>query len=1069
MGIKKILSRFLFKNNISEQKVNGLILSGNTIIQESNTYKNEKIVDEYMKDKLDEIESLFDRQEYEEIEDKINYIYRKKQDRFSEAVERKLLQYNCFLALLTNKQERLSEYFKELEAYGDKTAEFLNVKFNIATFSQSDSIFKELKSTWESLDMDSSKIDSNEIKYLYFSKQYDVLIERFNNEKDLDAPEIKLYVAKSFIKIEKFDEAEKLLFEIKEKGDTYKAEYILCKALSVFSIDRELGELTEGEKVVFSDCIEKIKNINLEKLEFNQFREISYYKLQMILFSDKSLALEEITNLSDKFEKDTEFYVLKINIFNLNGKYEEADKICKYLLETNGNINIYISSVINNCLCMENWSKVKELFIKYRDYLENIDFAFYAYGFSLLNLHGEEYTNNVIEKECKIEGNLIDFLRAKANSKNKEKSEFYLDKIVDNTKNKDLILLDVADEYMNMDNTEKSLAIVKENSIYDIRFLKRYIAIATSKNRKEYFDDILDIYMRCYIDTYNEYVERGIYSIYIKKKLYRGAYFIAKKAFNNTKKLYWLNELTRMKLINKELNDLKEFADILNNEKDLQYLMTASETYLKLGEVTKARELSYKIAFNMNNMDIDSAVRICQVLLSNEIQNSSDFEEHKDLIKQVELDDVIILKSGKEELKVCLNKEVFYRINDIRFGCLHINMNEGLWIELLGSKVKDEINFKQKEYKIIEIVNKYDFLTRSCFNIRVKEKDDNIKMLSINEKDLIENTDNDLIRELQKDLDNLNKRLDGYSGKDKSMGGFELPINYLLPQIKNVNGNIDYLLKDKNLFFKSGMSNIIEKGSKVVLTMVSTLLLSKVNLLDEFMSYYDVYVPRRLIESIEDTISELTIDFSNKSLKIYSIEEKLVFFEKDQKEKKIELKNFNKIIESLKKGKIISKDIYIKHYVSVPEQAMFSADMEAFEISKAEDTSIFIDDKFTCLLYSTIHSQRRSNMAGFINSILFNDFNKYWKIAEQLIKSKYEYFFNYIDLGTLVFNLDVGTRNNMKKFRDIFKIILRNDINGFYTSLLKQICINVTFRLKLYPEYKVKIDVIMDIISNLEK
>ncbi|EMH2710088.1 hypothetical protein SI855_002844 [Clostridioides difficile] len=1069
MGIRKILSRIFFNNNISEQKINGVILSGNTIIQESNIYKNEKIIDDYMNEKLDEIESLFEVQKYEEIEDKINWIYRKKQDRFSEVIERKLLQYNCFLALLTNKKKKLDEYFKELEEYGDKTAEFLNVKFNIATFSQSDSIFEELKSTWENLNMDSSEINSNELKYLYLSEQYNVLIERFNNEKDLDVLEIKLYVAKSFIKIEKFNEAEKLLFEMKEKGDTYKAEYILCKVLSVFIINRELGELTNSEKIVFSDCLEEIKNINLEELEFNQFRKISYYKLQMILFIDKRLALEEIANISDKFEKDTEFNALKINVLNLNEKYEEADKICKYLLENNDNINIYILNVINNYLCMENWSEIKELFIKHRGFLENIEFAFYAYGFSLLSLHGEEYTINAIEKECKVEGKLIDFLCAKVNSKNMERMEFYLDKIVENTKNKDLILLDVADEYMNMNNTDKSLAIVKENSIYDIRFFKRYISIAISKNMKTYFDNILDIYRSCYEDIYNEYVDRGIYSIYIKKKLYRGAYLIAKKAYDNTEKIYWLNELTRMKLINKELNGLKEFADILNSEKDVQYLMTASEVYFKLGEVTKARELSYKIAFNMDNMDIDSAVRIGEILLSNEIQNSFNFEEYTDSIKFVELEDVIILKSGKEELKVCLNKEVFYRINDMRFGCLHIKVNEDLWVDLLGSKVNDEIKFKQKEYKIIEIINKYDFLTRLCFNVRVKEKDDNLKMISISNKDLIENPNNALVSEIQKDLDNLDKRIDGYLGKDKSMGGFELPINYLCHQIEKVDDNIDFLLKGKDLSFKSGIPDSIKEGSKVVLTMVSVLLLNKFNLLDEFMCYYDVYVPKRLVDNIEDKIRELSFNFNEKRIKIYSIEKKIVFIEDEQKHKKLELKSFNKIIDSLKKGKIISKNIYLENYISIPEYVLYSADIEAFEISKAEDISIFIDDKFTCLFYTTIHNQIYSNMAGFINSVLFSDFTKYWKISEQLIKGKYEYFFDYIDLERLVFNLDVCTRNDIKKFKQVFKIILKNDINRFYSSSLRTICVYISFINKSYFEYKTKIDTIMDIILSLEK
>ncbi|HEL2860343.1 TPA: hypothetical protein UL242_002446 [Clostridioides difficile] len=1067
MGIRKILSRIFFNNNISEQKINGVILSGNTIIQESNIYKNEKIVDDYMNEKLDEIESLFEVQKYEEIEEKINWIYRKKQDRFSEVIERKLLQYNCFLSIVTNKKDRLIEYFEELKKYGEETSEFIDVKFNIAIFYKDDKAFRELMVIFNRMDINRTDIDCKEAKYLYLSQQYSTLIEKFNNERYLEILEIKSYVAKSFLAIKDFNKAEKLLFEIKEKGSKYKADYILCK---LNPISRCLDEVNENERAFLNECLIEIKEINKKELEFNQFKEISYYYLLAILFVDEKLALEEINNIPDIFKEDTDFNVLKINIFNLNDKYEEAEELSKYLLENNAEIEIYTPSIINNYLSLENWSKIIELFQKHRNFLENVEFAFFAYGLSILNLYGEDFLIKAIDKECKTKGHLIDLLCAKANSKNKEKSEFYLDKIVKDVKNKASILLEVASEYKELNNTKKALDIVKENSTYDIRFFKRYLSIVLSENMDEYYDNILEIYIKFYSDIYNEYIEKCMYSIYLKKELYKGAYFVAKKSFEKSKKIDWANELAKMKLVNEELDNLKEFADMLNNEKEPLYLITASELYLKLGDTVKARELSYKVAFNINNIDVNFANRIGNVLLKSKNQNLSVLKKNMEEIKLVESDYVVILRTDKNKfLKVCLNKEVFYRISDIRFGCVHINTNEDLWINLLGSKVGDEIYFKQEKYIIIEIINKYNFLTRLCLEIRCKEKDSSIKSFSIKENDLKDNKNNELMVELQKDLDLFYKRIDIYLGKNEQMESFGAPINYLFSDLERINDTIDYLLLSKDLYLKAGIPNYVEKDRKVVLTMVTTLLLSKFNLLDEFMNYYNVYVPKRLVEDIENVLNDLTSNFNNKEISLYLIEGKIKISEKDQKYKKSELKNFSDIRNSLKKGIIISKDIYLKDFINLPKNAIGTSDIEAFEISNKEDAFIFIDDKFTSLYYSCYYRKDTSNIAGFINSSMFGNFNKYWKIAKQLIESRYEYFFNESYLRRIIHILDINNKNNIKKFRNIFKTILKNDINGFYTLLLKHICIDVTFRLKLYPEYKVKIDIIMDIISILER
>ncbi|MFQ4261379.1 hypothetical protein C3P07_19540, partial [Clostridioides difficile] len=522
-----------------------------------------------------------------------------------------------------------------------------------------------------------------------------------------------------------------------------------------------------------------------------------------------------------------------------------------------------------------------------------------------------------------------------------------------------------------------------------------------------------EIYIKFYSDIYNEYIEKCMYSIYLKKELYKGAYFVAKKSFEKSKKIDWANELAKMKLVNEELDNLKEFADMLNNEKEPLYLITASELYLKLGDTVKARELSYKVAFNINNIDVNFANRIGNVLLKSKNQNLSVLKKNMEEIKLVESDYVVILRTDKNKfLKVCLNKEVFYRISDIRFGCVHINTNEDLWINLLGSKVGDEIYFKQEKYIIIEIINKYNFLTRLCLEIRCKEKDSSIKSFSIKENDLKDNKNNELMVELQKDLDLFYKRIDIYLGKNEQMESFGAPINYLFSDLERINDTIDYLLLSKDLYFKAGIPNYVEKDRKVVLTMVTTLLLSKFNLLDEFMNYYNVYVPKRLVEDIENVLNDLTSNFNNKEISLYLIEGKIKISEKDQKYKKSELKNFSDIRNSLKKGIIISKDIYLKDFINLPKNAIGTSDIEAFEISNKEDAFIFIDDKFTSLYYSCYYRKDTSNIAGFINSSMFGNFNKYWKIAKQLIESRYEYFFNESYLRRIIHILDINNKNN---------------------------------------------------------
>ena len=1042
------------------QSIKGLFIKGNTIIQQ--LYKNEKLIDEYIGKVFEEIDELLENQDYEIIEEKINDIYRKKQDRFNDKLEMGLLKYNCLLALVRNQEKKLDELVSELGQYGENTEEFILVKFNIAIFNRENTLFNKLKINWEKEDVSKDIIDNNEIKFLYLTKQYEVLINKFSDEKYLIKPEFIIYVAKALAGINKFEEAKKILEEIKDNNDETRLEYVLCLIIPLFIKPRYLAESTSEEKLIFDECLEIMERIEVSKLNKSQLKLFDYYKLQILLFSNKKLALDEINNILVDLSNEIEFSILKINIFNINYEYEKANEICEILLEESiekEDIILCIESIVNTKLLMKKWDDIVEIYNKYKKYVSENQFVFYAFGISLIELYGEEYSSRIMERECKTKGVLISLLFAKNNINMPNKCEQYLNEAVEYVEEHELILLDIIQVYEKIGKYQEIINILEKSYEYDIRFLKKYISIVISKNIDEKYSNILEVYKKNYSNQYNEYVNSNMYVMCIKNENYRYAYHIASKSFKYKGNSYWKNEYVRMKLLNKEFSNLKELAEDLNRESNLEYLITAGEALLKLGELDRVEELAYKIVYNLESLDIDFAIRIANLLLKISKCKDSELNNYEERSKKVELNDIVILEDEfGEELKVCLNKEICYRSNLFKFGCLHIDEKSDLWIDLLGSNVDDKIEHKSKEYKIIEVVDKINYIGRICFKKRMTENIENLEAIKIGEGDDL----TDLKKKLKEGNDAGQKCLDLYMNKDNA-----IPINIITNEILKLEEVIEYLLFNKETRLITGIPSKTNKSDSVVLTVVTVIFLDKYDLLEQFIEYYNVYIPSSMISIFEDIINDLIMNFDKNESYLHYIEDKIILDKKDENYKKARIKKYKRILESLKKGTIISMDFSGSVLLDIQERLLFTADIEALEIAKDKKMIVFVEDRFLYSICSQLYKVPVTNTGSFINSILFNDFKRVWSIAEKLIKGKYEYFFDYETLALFVLNYKLESKESIKKFESLISLILENDLEGAYKENLKNVCKQV-FYLRLYPVMKVKVDIIMNKINKLD-
>lgn len=1035
-NFQNVFGVFNFKNNITQ-------------INNEQHFENNNILDDYFQNIFEELDLLLQNGQLSIVENKLNDIALKKQDRFSNDIERKILKYKAFIAINKENKDELESIINLLKNYGEDSREMDDVKFNIAIFYKDDNLFYELKNRWEKI-FDKNRLDKNEAIFLYYTKQYTKLIKKFEADEFNDSNDIKSIMARTYSIVDKDNEAEKIFSETKDIDDENFLEYIIHKARYIF---KNLNNFTQEEKKNNLDiCMENINKVCIKNLNRNQYKQLMLIKMQILNLIDCEKALKISNEIILEFKNDFEIEVIYGDILEKNGKLLEAEKIYEQLITSNLDEHIVMRILIVKS-DLKKWDEIIHIFNKYKEDLKDENFVCrYIYGQALIKC-GDKETAKAIENDSKKELSLL--LQAKIYIDELEKCKLYLEQIEKCVSENDFILLDVVAIYEELKQYEKACEILYKGSNTQLDMYKKFVEIVIKKKLEKYYDDTTEIYNNIYKNLKNSFVDESIYYIYVQKQNYRGAYVIAKKLYDYKKSLNWTNEFFRMKVLNNDYDDLENMIKILESSNEPKYLITSAEGYSILNDFQRSKELCYRAFFYLKDKDIEILSRISAIGIK---ANKNEHEDYNDEIhKRVEIDDVVILiEEDGSKLIICLNREMYYQIEKIDLGIYHISNNNELWFEVLGKNINYRLIYNKKTYVIKDIINKNDYMFRIAFSERVSKGKEPIKQLQI----LPDDKDLDVIKEeMRRANESIEKRISFYMKKEAK---FNIPIYFIINDEIKIRGVINDLLFIKKYEYMAGTPNRIKSAEKVTLTLVSTIFLAEFGILKDFIKYYDVYVGKQLVDLITKLRNELVNNYNHKEMTLYLLDDKLYRDEKDSNYKREQINFYKNILTELEDTNIVKKSIFDNsRLIDIPEEFLKSCDIESAEIAMDIEGIVFIDDLFTQDVFNGFYQKIKiSNTAGFLSSILFKDYKKYNKILEKLIKGKYKYVFTDDSLVNVIISFQIDKKSDLNKFKNFIRLIIENDIDNYYKRIMSNLCLRISFVYRWYFIYKVKVDII---------
>ncbi len=1045
------------------QRISSILNIGNTFNQKINCYENEEIVEEYFRDKFKEFDKYLNDDDIDSLENSINNLEDKKEN-YPENVEKKILKYRAYIYLKKDDTQELDRIIKKLEKIKNSKKELQEIKLNIAIVQDNEELFIKLKDEWIKDKKSSDLVKENEIKFLFFTGKYSDTIDEFDYEKYKDNSEILDMLGESLTEEKRYEESEHILSLIKNNSDKYNLAYIVNKVKKYFDGVSYISDVKNID--MLKEYINELDSINKNNLYKPQQELVNLIYLQLYYFVDSKEAEELLNKLRINNENDFCLNSVGIDILEKNNKLEKAKELALLAVESNIN-ELILNKLLRVLYRLGKWEELKDIYSANKSNIDDkYGFCMYFYGLSLKNLYGEECTLKILEKELDHENIMHLLLLAHLNEKNLDICNEYLGKICMKVDEDDLILIDVCNIYLQLNDYQRAYKCVLTGSKKNKEFFKKLIEVTLKGKMKCNYYTLIDIHIKNYSEEINSYIDTNMYYISIESNNYRYAYYIAEKLYEDMGNEQWTNEYIRMKLINDDYDNLDIMVKEIEHINKSEYIVTAAEVYCYLEEYQRADTLCYKAFYFLNesNNQEDILIRINRISLK--IVDDVQYYEDND---KVSFDDVIILSHINDIIKICLNREKCYQTNEVRMDEInHIKTNNQMWIEIIGKQKGDIIKIGGDEYRINDIVNKKNYMYRKCFTAMIDDAEKSeFKGISIN----IDSSDEEPnFDEVKKVIKSSNERLQNLINmyiKPSEDIGIPIPIYCIRNEMESVKDIMESLMYSSTEGIVAGNPTMIEKGEKVVLSFLSAILLEDNNLLDDFLRYYDVYIGSRLIKELDDIIKKLISKFNKEDISLYLINNELIYDKKDEKYKKMRIEYYQNIIKKLNNSAhIIEKNIFSSELLRMSEIVVKSTDIESLEIAKDIKATLFIEDSFNVLLDKVIYSDIHiSNTGGFISINLCENYEKYICFAEKFLKAKYRYVLNLKSILYLFIFRSIYNKKNRDKFKYFISLLLKNDIDKYYYSILKHICLITTFKSKQYVCYKEKIDIIMNAIN----
>lgn len=509
-----------------------------------------------------------------------------------------------------------------------------------------------------------------------------------------------------------------------------------------------------------------------------------------------------------------------------------------------------------------------------------------------------------------------------------------------------------------------------------------------------------------------------------------------KKSYEENENIYVASNLISLILKNNDvrnIENLTKYIDTLKKSTKAEHYMLISSAYMLLNDSEKAIENAYiSMILAQNNNEFFMRFWVLHAQNNNKKQKT---------LKTVSNECVIELQGNKKTLIIALDKNITNKFDIKNFHGVKFINDKDFEIKILGKIIGEQVVYKNDNFKIIGIYNKYDFFLKLIFpkigtgpSFQLITSDDSEDPLKGIKEYLIEakksNDEHFRMYDLEKNDNNIGLPLSSFvNNQDKTYRDIMMCL----------------LFSDDDYKLYAGEINPISKNQKYVIDITSLVMLEQYDLLVKLKDYNNLFY-----------VTQSTINTINKTFNYYLNNKKetlSVFVDKENELRKQELTedDYRTLQEFWREVLEISSTLTIVNHESTLDKNKTEAcQIDTLDYS-IKNKCILISEDLVLKRLTYVMNNKTINSTNFLalTEWLCDNVEEYLNIVKSLSKGKYIYCINELTLlKSLIYSFE-----NSNVQETIFEIIE----NIFSTKFLFYNYWEIVFKTLLFIYYYVDI------------
>lgn len=456
----------------------------------------------------------------------------------------------------------------------------------------------------------------------------------------------------------------------------------------------------------------------------------------------------------------------------------------------------------------------------------------------------------------------------------------------------------------------------------------------------------------------------------------------------------------------------------INEIQDYKEACILVDAYKHTRNIKMAFELSYFSLYLLGNRIEKEVYKQFYMLI---------LEENQDIlpVKDNEIiGTVIILENLSNNIieKYIVEDKSYFKegknIADLKI--IKIN-NNNIVLNLLGKKKEEIVEIGNIKYKIVDIIEKYDYLYKYAFNIIKKEETIVISTGDIN-----------------KSLEELNKIVYEDSKKKQSIieeyqkdGKITLAClskkDYLFEKYIEI---MEYLLLSEQILWAGETIEVnLEEGFVLdITTLITLIIINKIDVLTDDICK-KVYISKTLKNEFNYYFENIMLKYNEKEITIgYSQKannsHNLVLSEKENKNK---IKILTSLNEYIKKFNVVDIEFQFDEIINKDTKSFFDkVQLDLVQISIEKNIPFICDEKFIrrlCNQYKVVNTN-----TNFLINYNINDYSIFMNNLIELAKHNYIFAFYEYEFGKIIkYLMKDFNEENKELFKKLIMQLLDNE------------------------------------------